>query len=53
MPDGFSRRCTQKIQFNNLALTPGQPVIADVRASNAREGTPEHGRWHVLILLAR
>ena len=48
-----ARRSTQKIEFRELALTPGQPHIADVRASNAREGTPEHGRWHVLVLLAR
>ena len=53
IPDMDTRRCRQKLEFRELTLKPGQPVIADVRASNAREGTPEHGRWHVLVLLAR
>ncbi len=54
IPEEMSdRRCQQQIKLDNIRLTRGQPVIADVRASNAREGTPEHGRWHVLVLLAR
>lgn len=53
IPEISERRCVQKISLQNLRLTRGQPVIADVRASNAREGTAEHGRWHVLVLLAR
>lgn len=53
VPDKDVRRSTQKIEFDQLARTPGQPVIAGVRASNARAGTPWHGRWHVLVLLAR
>ena len=53
IPEISERRCVQKIQLQDLRLTPGQPVIADVRASNARAGTAEHGRWHVLVLLAR
>lgn len=52
-PDISARRCTQEILLRKIHLTKNQPLIADVRASNAREGTPEHGRWHVLILLAR
>lgn len=53
IPEMSARRCIQKIELKMVSLQPGQPLIADVRASNAREGTPEHGRWHVLILLAR
>jgi len=53
IPELSERRCTQKIELRDLRLMRGQPVIADVRASNAREGAPEHGRWHVLVLLAR
>jgi len=52
-PENPKRRCVQNIQLQDLKLTRGQPVIADVRASNARAGTPEHGRWHALVLLAR
>jgi hypothetical protein len=54
VPEDFhDRRCQQQIKLDNIRLTPGQPVIADVRASNAREGTREHGRWHVLVMLVR
>jgi hypothetical protein len=53
VPDMPARRCVQKIALENVALQRGQPFLADVRASNAREGTTEHGRWHVLVLLAR
>lgn len=53
IPEISGHRCVQKISLQDLRLTRGQPVIADVRASNARAGTPEHGRWHVLVLLAR
>ncbi|MES2708108.1 MAG: hypothetical protein V4726_16060 [Verrucomicrobiota bacterium] len=48
-----ARRYRQKIELRDLKLPRAQPVIADVRASNAREGAPEHGRWHALVLLAR
>lgn len=47
------RRCTQRIDLENLKLLRSQPVIADVRPSNARPGTPEHGRWHALLLIVR
>lgn len=53
VPSLESRRCTRKIHFTRLAVQRGQPVIADVRLSNARPGTPENGRWHALVLLAR
>ena len=53
IPELSERRCVQKIELRKVHLTRNQPLIADVRPSNARAGTPEHGRWHILVLLAR
>jgi hypothetical protein len=50
VPEMAQRRCEGKIQLKNFPLTHGKAIIADVRPSNAREGTPEHGRWHVLVI---
>lgn len=50
---GQPRRCPQRVNVTGINLHRGQPVIADIRPSNARPGTPEHGRWHALLLIAR
>ena len=34
-------------------LKAGEPVIVDARASRAREGTAEFGRWHVMVVVAK
>jgi hypothetical protein len=52
IPDMAARRSVERIALKALTLPPDKPVIANVRPSKAREGTPEHGRWHVLILKA-
>lgn len=52
--DGIeARRCHQKIELKDLKLSRNQPLITDVRPSNARAGAPEHGRWHALVVVAR
>ena len=52
IPKLENRRCVEEIPLNNFRISEGTPSIVDARPSKAREGTPEHGRWHVLILQA-
>lgn len=52
LPEMEKRRAVEKVAFRRLSLEAGRPVIVDVRASPAREGTPEYGRWHVTMLKA-
>jgi RNA polymerase sigma factor (sigma-70 family) len=52
IPEMKDRRCEERIELKDLVISTDKPIIADVRPSRAREGTSEHGRWHVLILKA-
>ncbi|HWB04448.1 MAG TPA: hypothetical protein VG796_15575 [Verrucomicrobiales bacterium] len=44
------RRSEEKMELTDFPLTRGQALIADARPSKARKDTPEHGRWHVLVI---
>lgn len=50
VPEMSERRSEERIALTDFPLTRGRALIADVRASQARKDTPEHGRWHVVVI---
>jgi hypothetical protein len=50
VPGMPERRSEEKMELTDFPLTRGQALIADARPSKARKDTPEHGRWHVLVI---